>query len=54
MNVARHRGVDPEAALRVAAAKFRRRVQACEALATERGIDTRTAGLAVLDGSGTR
>ena len=49
VNLARHRGVDPEAALRIATAKFRRRIQACEALARERGIDTRTAGLAVLD-----
>jgi len=49
VNVARHRGVDPEAALRIAAAKFRRRVEACQVLATARGIDTRTAGLDVLD-----
>jgi tetrapyrrole methylase family protein/MazG family protein len=49
VNLARHRGVDPEAALRVAAAKFRARVEACQALAAERDIDTRTAGLAVLD-----
>ena len=49
VNLARHRGVDPEAALRQAAAKFRRRIQACEALAAERGVDTRTAGLPVLD-----
>jgi len=49
VNVARHRGIDPESALRTAAAKFRRRFQACEALAAERGIDTRTAGLVVLD-----
>jgi tetrapyrrole methylase family protein/MazG family protein len=49
VNLARHRGVDPESALRVATAKFRARVEACEALATERGIDTRTAGLAMLD-----
>ena len=49
VNLARHRGVDPEAALRQAAAKFRRRIQACEALAAERGIDTRAAGLPVLD-----
>ena len=48
-NLARHRGVDPEVALRTAAAKFRRRIQACEALAAERGIDTRTAGVAALD-----
>ena len=31
VNLARHRGVDPEAALRIATAKFRRRIQACEA-----------------------
>jgi tetrapyrrole methylase family protein / MazG family protein len=49
VNVARHRGIDPESALRTAAVKFRRRFQACEALAAERGIDTRTAGLVVLD-----
>ena len=48
-NLARHRKVDPEVALRTAAAKFRRRIQACEALATERGIDTRTAGFDALD-----
>jgi tetrapyrrole methylase family protein/MazG family protein len=48
-SVARHRRVDPEVALRNAAAKFRRRIRACEALAAERGIDTRTAGLAALD-----
>jgi tetrapyrrole methylase family protein/MazG family protein len=49
VSVARHRGIDPEAALRVAAAKFRRRFDACAALATARGIDTRTAGVTVLD-----
>ncbi len=49
VNLARHRGVDPESALRVAAAKFRRRIQACEVLAAERGIDTRTAGMPALD-----
>ena len=49
VNLARHRGVDPEAALRQATAKFRRRIQACEALAAERDIDTRTASLPVLD-----
>jgi tetrapyrrole methylase family protein / MazG family protein len=49
VNLARHRGIDPESALRTATAKFRARVQACEVLAAERGIDTRTAGLAVLD-----
>jgi len=49
VNVARHRGVDPEAALRSAAAKFRGRVEAIERLATERDIDMPNAGLAVLD-----
>ncbi len=49
VNLARHRGVDPESALRVATAKFRGRVAACEALAAERGIETRTAGLAAVD-----
>jgi uncharacterized protein YabN with tetrapyrrole methylase and pyrophosphatase domain len=49
VNLARHRGVDPEAALRQAAGKFRRRIQACESLAADRAIDTRTAGIPVLD-----
>jgi uncharacterized protein YabN with tetrapyrrole methylase and pyrophosphatase domain len=49
VNVARHRGIDPEAALRVAAAKFRRRFDACGSLAAARGIDIRTAGVTVLD-----
>ncbi len=48
-NLARHRHVDPEVALRQAAAKFRRRVQHLELLAAERGIDTRTSGLAAVD-----
>ena len=48
-NLARHRHVDPEVALRQAAAKFRRRVQHLESLAAERGIDTRTSGLATVD-----
>jgi len=48
-NVARHAGVDPEAALRAATAKFRRRFQVVENLATERGVDLATAGLPVLD-----
>jgi tetrapyrrole methylase family protein/MazG family protein len=37
VNVARHLGLDPESALREAAAKFRRRFEAMEALAAERG-----------------
>jgi tetrapyrrole methylase family protein/MazG family protein len=49
VNVARHRGIDPESALRVAAAKFRRRFEACASLAATRRIDLRTAGLDVLD-----
>lgn len=48
-NLARHRGVDPEVALRTATRRFRRRIEACEELARERGIDSRTAGLPVLD-----
>ncbi len=38
VNVARHLGLDPESALRQAAAKFRARFQAVEALAAERGL----------------
>jgi uncharacterized protein YabN with tetrapyrrole methylase and pyrophosphatase domain len=47
--VARHVKVDPEAALHEATAKFRRRFQAVEALAAERGLDLPGAGLAQLD-----
>ena len=39
VNVARHVKVDPEAALREATAKFRRRFQAVESLAAQRGLD---------------
>ena len=49
VNVARHLGVEPEAALRAATQKFRGRFEQVEALATERGIDLHTAGLAALD-----
>ena len=49
VNVARHLGIEPESALRAAAGKFRRRFEGVEALARERGIDLRTAGLEVLD-----
>ena len=38
VNVARHLGIDPEAALRDASAKFRRRFTAVEALAERRGV----------------
>ena len=49
VNVARHLDVEPEAALRVATHKFRRRFEAVEKLATERGIVMNDADLAVLD-----
>ena len=49
VNVARHLGVDAELALRAAAAKFRRRFEAVEVLAAERGIELATAGLDALD-----
>ena len=49
VNVARHLGIEPESALRAAAGKFRRRFEGVEALARERGIDLRTAGLEALD-----
>jgi uncharacterized protein YabN with tetrapyrrole methylase and pyrophosphatase domain len=49
VNVARHVKVDPEAALREATAKFRRRFQAVEALAADRGLDLPRMGVARLD-----
>jgi tetrapyrrole methylase family protein/MazG family protein len=58
VNVARHAGVEPETALRAAAHKFRRRFEAVERLASERGIDLQQStqaggnagqGLAALD-----
>jgi tetrapyrrole methylase family protein / MazG family protein len=49
VNVARHVKVDPEAALREATAKFRRRFMAVEALASERGADLAELDLAQLD-----
>ncbi len=55
VNVARHLGVDAELALRAAAAKFRRRFEAVEALAAERGIDAgRPPGSTRSTPSGTR
>jgi tetrapyrrole methylase family protein/MazG family protein len=49
VNVARHLGVEPEAALRAAAHKFKRRFEQVEALASERGIDLPGAELWKLD-----
>lgn len=49
VNVARHLDVDPESALRSAVHKFRGRVDAVEALATERGLVMKDMGLEQLD-----
>ncbi|MEY4606970.1 MAG: hypothetical protein RLY45_1730 [Actinomycetota bacterium] len=49
VNVARHLGIEPESALRAAAAKFRARFEGVEALARQRSIDLAAAGLDVLD-----
>jgi tetrapyrrole methylase family protein/MazG family protein len=49
VNLARHLGVDPEAALRGATATFRRRFSAVEGLARDRGIDLQGAGIDALD-----
>jgi tetrapyrrole methylase family protein/MazG family protein len=49
VNVARHLKIEPESALRAATLKFRRRFEHVERLATERGLDLKTAGLAALD-----
>jgi ATP diphosphatase len=50
VNLARKTGVQPGGALDQANRKFRRRFEAIERLAAERGIDVATAGLDVLDG----
>jgi tetrapyrrole methylase family protein/MazG family protein len=49
VNVARHLGIDPEAALRAAAAKFRARFMALERLAEGRGVSLRVLDLDGLD-----
>jgi tetrapyrrole methylase family protein / MazG family protein len=49
VNVARHLDVEPEAALRVATHKFRRRFERVEQLAAERQISLNDAELALLD-----
>jgi tetrapyrrole methylase family protein/MazG family protein len=49
VNVARHLDIEPEAALRAATQKFRRRFEHVERLATERGIEMIGSDLAVLD-----
>ncbi len=49
VNVARHLGHDPEAALRSASAKFRRRFSMVEQEAAARSIDLSTAGAAEID-----
>jgi tetrapyrrole methylase family protein/MazG family protein len=49
VNVARHLDVDPEAALRGAAAKFRSRFRSVEMLAAERGVDLHALDLTGLD-----
>lgn len=50
VNVSRHLGIEPEAALRSAVGKFRRRFEHVETLARERGIDLAVSTLEVLDG----
>jgi ATP diphosphatase len=50
VNLARHLGVDPEAALRDANAKFTRRFHYVEGRAKEDAVPIATAGLERLDG----
>ncbi len=49
VNVARHLDIEPEAALRIATHKFRRRFEGVERLAAHRGIVMSDTDLAVLD-----
>ncbi|MBI1809989.1 MAG: hypothetical protein HYR75_08850, partial [Gemmatimonadetes bacterium] len=49
VNLCRKAGVHPALALDRANGKFQRRFEAIERLAAERGVEVRTAGLAVLD-----
>jgi tetrapyrrole methylase family protein/MazG family protein len=49
VNVARHMDIDPETALRSAVRKFRLRVEAVQALATERGLSMPDLSLTQLD-----
>ena len=49
MNVARKRGVEAEAALRAANAKFKRRFGRVEAMAAERGVVLRDLDFGGLD-----
>lgn len=49
VNLARHLNVDPEGALRAGNAKFERRFHRLETLASDRGVNLRTADLAALD-----
>jgi ATP diphosphatase len=49
VNLLRHAGVDPEAALRAGNRKFERRFQRIEALCRESGQEVATAGLETLE-----
>ena len=49
VNVARHLGVEPEAALRAAGRRFRARFEGVEALAARHGADLRSCTLEQLD-----